>query len=413
MRKVSMPPFARVAALVSLVVPAASGAQVPTDSIERRFRFAELFTGVDVTAIPQGSGDDERFDFGGRALPRVTVGGLHFWGHADFAVTFALGRPARGDGPSRTRLGNGIETRGRWYLRPVRSSGVAPFIGAGLGATDLQVGEGPRIYQLQPMGQLGIAWRRGTTLFEAGWSVRASPVGRYPVSRTEIRPVEPSRHAFFLGVHRIFETTAGLVEPVRSGAVGDRERSMRETGRLSGPTIALGVSSPILTGSTARNRARYPFLAERPRGRPNLDLGVGWYADGPDVQFNVALRRTRFNTEAFGFDQRSDRTSLALEALKFLGDWHGFAPFVGPAVSVERLRLRERDHGASVTDASRDLVAPGLLVGWDIRPTRSQSWILRTNLRWFPTLTIPLPDRPHALGQFEFNFIQLVWYPRR
>lgn len=408
-----MPPLVRVASLLSLVLPAASGAQIPTDSIERRFRFAELLTGIDVAAVPQRSGNEGRFDLGGRALPRVTVGGLHFWGHADFAVTFALGRPARGDGPARTRLGTGIETRGRWYLRPVRTDGVAPFIGAGLGATDLQIGQGPRIYRMQPIGQVGLAWRRGTTLFEVGASARATPLGRYPVSRTELQPVEPSRHAFFLGVHRIFETTAGLIEPVRSGAVGDRERTLRETGRMSGPTLALGVSSPILTGSTARNRERHPFLAERPRGRPNLDLGAGWHADGPDVQFNLALRRMRFNTEAFGFDQRSDRTSLALETLKFLGDWHGFAPFLGPVVSVERLRLRERDGGMSVTDATRDLVAPGMLVGWDIRPTRSQSWILRTNLRWFPTLTIPLPDRPHALEQVEFNFIQLVWYPRR
>lgn len=408
-----MPPFTRVAALVSLAMPVASGAQIPTDSIERRFRFAELLTGIDVAAVPPGSGEDERFDLAARALPRVTVGGLHFWGHADFAVTFALGRPARGDGPLRTRLGTGVETRGRWYLRPVASDGVAPFVGAGLGATDLQIGEGPRIYRMQPMAKLGVAARRGTTLFEAGWSARARPLARYPVSRTETQPVEPSHHAFFVGVHRIFETTAGLVAPIRSGAWGERERALRETGRLSGPTLALGVSSPILTGSTTRNRELRPFLAERPRGRPNLDLGVGWHADGPDVQFSLALRRMRFDTEAFGFDQRSDRASLALEAFKFLGDWHGFAPFVGPVISVERLRLRERDGGMSVTDASRDLVAPGMLVGWDIRPTRSQQWILRTNLRWFPTLGIPLPDRPHALEQLEFNFIQLVWYPRR
>ena len=412
-----MPPLARVAVVVAVVAslsaPLPSAAQIPTDSLERRFRFAELFIGADVAALPAGSGADGHLDLAARALPRLTIGGLHFWGHADFAVTFAAGRPARGTGASRSRLGTGIETRGRWYLRPVRTDGLAPFVGAGLGATDLQIGDGPRVYRFQPMGQVGLVWRRRTTLVEAGWSVRARPLGRYPVSRIELAPVEPSPHAFFVGVHRLFETTAGLVEPIRSGAWGDRERALRNAGRLSGPTLALGVSSPILTGSTMRNRELRPFLAERPRGKPNLDLGVGWHAAGPDVQLNLAARRTRFATEAFDFAQRSDRTSLALEAFKFLGDWHGFAPFVGPVVSVERLRLHERDGTVPVIQASRELVAPGVLVGWDIRPTRSQPWVLRTNLRWFPTLGLPLPDRTHALAQLEFNFIQLVWYPRR
>ncbi|MCU0627363.1 MAG: hypothetical protein MUF21_12895 [Gemmatimonadaceae bacterium] len=408
-----MPLVARVGLLACLVLPPAAAAQRPTDSLERRFHFAELFTGIDVTALQPASSPDGRLQVPGRALPRVTVGGLHFWGHADFAVTFALGRPARGEGASRSRLGTGIETRARWYLRPMRTDGVSPFLGAGLGATDLEIGDGPRIYRMQPMGQAGLVWRRGGTLVEAGWSTRARPLDRYPRSRSDLAALDVGEHTVFVGVHRLFETTAGLVAPIRSGAWGDRERALREAGRLSGPTLAVGLSSPILTGSTARNRELRPFLAERPRGRPNLDLGIGWHADGPDVQVNLALRRMQFATDAFGFDQRSDRTSLALEAFTFLGDWHGFAPFVGPVVSVERLRLRERDGGTPVTDVARDLVAPGVLVGWDIRPTRSQPWVLRTNLRWFPTLDIPLSDRRHALGQLEFNFIQLVWYPRR
>lgn len=393
--------------------PAASNAQIPTDSVERRFRFAELFTGADMSLLPAGRVDDASRSLPGRALPRLTIGGLHFWGHADFAVTFPVGTAPRGQGAARSRLSTGIETRGRWYVRPLRTDGLSPFLGAGLGAVDLQLGDGPRTYRMQPMAQAGLAWRRGNVLVEAGWSVRPTLAESYPVSRVTETVVRPPSQTVFVGVHRLFETTAGLAEPVRSGEWGRREAALRAAGRLSGPTLAIGASSPILTGSGARNRDVRPFLAERPRGSPMLDLGVGWHFDAPDMQVNLAWRQARFTTSAFGFTQVNERRSLALEAFKILGDWHGFAPFVGPVVGLERLSVRETDAGARVTDAARRVVAPGVLVGWDIRPTRSQALVLRTNLRWFPSLRVPLGDGTQALDQLEFNFIQLVWYPRR
>ncbi|MEO1074606.1 MAG: hypothetical protein AAFX41_01430 [Bacteroidota bacterium] len=56
----------------------------------------------------------------------------------------------------------------------------------------------------------------------------------------------------------------------------------------------------------------------------------------------------------------------------------------------------------------------GLTFGWDIRPNRLQSWILRTNLRWYPTLSLPVADDGDiAFGNVEFNFIQLILYPNR
>ncbi len=402
-----------IAAAGLLALAATADAQAPTDSLERRFRFAELFTGADLTVLPAGRIGNEAGALPGRALPRVTIGGLHFWGHADCAVTFPLGAAERDAGALSSRLGTGVETRGRWYLRPLRTDGVAPFVGGGLGAVDLQLGDGPRTYRMQPMGQAGFAWRRGGTLVEAGWSARPALDLPYPVSRTTTTAVRPPSQSVFVGVHRLFETTASLAEPIRRGDHGRRERALREAGRLSGPTLAAGVSSPILIGSGAFNRVARPFLAERPRGRAMPDLGLGWHFEEPQLQLNLAWRQMQFTTSAFAFTQRNERRSLALEAYRFLGDWHGFVPFVGPALSMERLRVRETDGGVGVTDVAREVVAPGVTFGWDIRPTRSQAWVLRTNLRWFPSLRVPLPGGTQALDQLEFNFIQLVWYPRR
>lgn len=107
------------------------------------------------------------------------------------------------------------------------------------------------------------------------------------------------------------------------------------------------------------------------------------------------------------------RRSFALEGFAFLGDYHGFVPFVGPVLSLEHLRLHEDDAGTRVTEASRDLLAPGVIFGWDIRPTRAGHWLLRTNLRYFPRLRLPEPSGTTTFDQLEFNFIQFVWYHGR
>lgn len=387
-------------------------AQAPLDSAARRFRFAEMTLGLDVGSLPAGRtaiGDG----LPARFVPRFTIGGLHFWGHADFAVTIPLSGGTVGSGATKTSSTGGVETRGRWYVRPLAQDGISPFIGGGLGAVDVTIGDGPREYRPVPMGQAGLAWRRGGTLFEAGWSLRPQSTLDYPSSRTTTSPVTPSQHAVWIGAHRILETTGSLEPIVRSGAAAAAETRMRAAGQLSGPSLAIGPSSLILTGPSTYNREQRPWLATRPRSGTALDLGLGWYFDRPDVHVNLAWRSGAFDTEAFDFSQENRRQSLALEAYRFLFDYHGFVPFVGPVVSLENLRTVERDGGVTVARADKDLVAGGITFGWDIRPTRTQQWILRTNLRYFPRLRVPMPSGEQALDQLEFNYIQFVWYPRR
>ena len=40
-------------------------------------------------------------------------------------------------------------------------------------------------------------------------------------------------------------------------------------------------------------------------------------------------------------------------------------------------------------------------------------WILRTNLRYYPTLQLDLAEGALSQQHLEFNFIQLVVYPQR
>ena len=103
-----------------------------------------------------------------------------------------------------------------------------------------------------------------------------------------------------------------------------------------------------------------------------------------------------------------------MEATKSLFDYHGFVPFVGPAMSYEKLSFKESFEGQKVHDLVDNKIAYGITFGWDIRPNRIQSWLLRTNLRWYPNLNLEVDiDNRISFNNIEFNFIQLIIYPSR
>ncbi|MGB0524202.1 MAG: hypothetical protein ACPGJS_14635, partial [Flammeovirgaceae bacterium] len=103
-------------------------AQVDTvytkDYIDKSTKFAWMTFGGELLTLTGGEGDlqlngtTERSTFGNTIIPRITIGGIHFWGHADFYVTFPLSFLAIQDQPNNyEELYNqqGIETGARIY----------------------------------------------------------------------------------------------------------------------------------------------------------------------------------------------------------------------------------------------------------------------------------------------------------
>ena len=393
----------RAAALVVLAAPA--GAQ--ESDAARRFSFAESYVGaavaspVETAAVSGVVGEP-----GVTPAAQIAVGGLHFWGHADFYVRFGLPAPGSYVGDRAFENRATVETGARVYPLATRPGSVRPFVGASWTVEDVALGDGPtRAVHRLPV-EAGLTARRGRMAVDA--AVRYAPRADvdYPVSRTERGTVALPSWSATVGVRTFFETTAGHAASVASGRQADRERRMREAGTLSGWTVGLGPSSTIPLRDSPRNEGSF-FV---PRGDPAVfpELGVGYYHDGLDAFANLAVRRARVGQRAYGAEQRLTRTAATLEVAKALGDAHGFVPFVGVGASLERLAVTESDQGEGTFAASRTLVTPSVLVGWDIRPTRSERLILRTNLRYAPGLSAA--DGAVRFDQIEFNFIQAVWH---
>jgi outer membrane protein W len=144
------------------------------------------------------------------------------------------------------------------------------------------------------------------------------------------------------------------------------------------------------------------------------DIAVGFHFQPLDA--NVALSYRPIVQERSGgnFRQKLRRTSLALETYKYLGDYHGFAPFVGLGVGYDRLKLTETDGENELLSVKREILSPLIVFGWDIRPAhKGDAWLLRTNVRYTPFSELNHRGRTISLRQLEFNFIQLVVFPGR
>lgn len=433
----SRPPLRRLAACLGLlslfalsVLPGPLHAQAYVDEGRTRHSFAQFVLGADLMAFPAGgetfavaapgSGPAQLLRAEPRAslFPRLNLAGTHFWGHASFYVSVPLGnlRDAPLPGGGEIDFNPGVETGLRIYPWRLESGGVRPFVGAAYAQSDLRqttdLGTGVNEQKSRIPLQAGLTYQRGSTLWELGFGRFLNNDLDYHVDRTATAPVRlPSSYLWF-GVNRQLDTTLGLSSDWEDGTTAEATRRAARAGALSGWSVGVGPSAAFLLGSAPRNQALYPALGAHRTVSLFPDVGVGYYHFPWDTHLNLAYRSNASERSAYGQTQRLGRRSLGLEVFRFLFDYEGFAPFVGPVLSREWLELEESVDGAAVGRTGDERWRLGVIFGWDIRPDDLRGVILRTNLRYTPV------GRVGGLGgvsadQLEFNFIQVVWYPGR
>ena len=392
--------------LLLLVFSAISGGLQAQPYVEgglTRHRFAQLNLGVEV-----GHFASEGKANLGAAPIRAIIGGTHFWGHADFFVAFTVAQATKSD------FSSGVETGGKYYPWRIEDGKLRPFIGASWLTTRYRDGNGATLIQNRWPLTAGLAYNSGNLLVEFTTGYLFDGPFDYYTSRETFHRVQTPRVWGSIGVKYMMETTLSAENDWKSGRTKILTDTLAKLGRLDGWTIAVGPSAGIYLGKSSHNTMENAYLGQHRFTNTFLDLGVGYYIHKPDVHVNLAWRQNKSVQDAYGTEQTMRRKSLALEAYKFLGDYHGFVPFVGPSVGYEWLEVEEKDGGDLIVEAASNSLKPGITFGWDIRPNSLQAWYLRTNLRWVPNLNVAMSGGGKMdFTQLEFNYIQLVIFPGR
>ena len=151
-------------AALLLTAPAA-GLPFEGDTEYRTHRFAQTWVGLEYEAVGMGRLYDPATGgsapLGARGLGRVGIGALHFWGHADFYVSFPVLQHSLSGAPEVPhRFSTGILTGFRAYPWQLTTWGVRPYAGIAWAPSTLRQAVGD--------GEAGIAQVRHRFPLEGG-----------------------------------------------------------------------------------------------------------------------------------------------------------------------------------------------------------------------------------------------------
>jgi outer membrane protein W len=391
-----------------------------------KYHFAQGAMGLDFQYISRtgltkytSEGKTKEYAFGGYTVPRIVIGGLHFWGHADIAFNIPVGEIGKKQDSIALNYSDFDIMTFKYYPWAIKKNKVRPYLGTSVNInTFAQQGSGVynsvyggKVYKLGFPINAGISYQIGNWLINADAKFNFNRNRTIYTSRTETNILTLPGSSVSFGVRKLFESTAPKFE--KQYADGTMKKDYEDNQhKLNAFSFGLGISTNIYTAIGAYNDVNRKFLSKHP-GTAFPEFGLGYYINKPDIQINLAYRKSNTTEQGFGIVQQFSRQSLTLEAYKFLFDYKGFVPFAGFGIGKENLQFIETDFGKLSNEASGSKIAPNVTFGWDIRYHRLNWLMLRTNMRYYPNLSLNSPKGKIKFDQIEMNFIQAVVYPQR
>ena len=175
-----------------------------------RHRFAQLNLGTDLLLLPpSGTGVYQKTDNGAFLKEemktviqnRITIGGTHFWGKADFYIAIPI-----------LQLENknyryGVETGGKYFFNRITHKQLSPYLGAAMLYHNYQAECGGNREKMIFPVLGGLCYSRGRFLADFGLSYSFHKEIDYYYEETRNLPVKTPALALRLGVKWMLETT--------------------------------------------------------------------------------------------------------------------------------------------------------------------------------------------------------------
>jgi len=369
-----------------------------------KYTFAQTYIGAQTNTL--GGLNSPEYMAG-----RFLIGGTHFWQKADFYISIPLFTSRIGG--EDWRYSEGVITGFRYLPFGLSRKGPRPFAGAQWITPELRVGDGP-LFETSRFGLetgLNIAFGSLYTLELSAHHVFNNQVN-YSISREEKNRFETPNFGLSIALKKYFDTTSSLSSENAQAYQKKRFDGFAKEGKLSAWNLAIGLSANVSTSDVPMLEA-YDFIPDKPPLTVFPDVAVGYYSHKLDGGIRASWRPMTLTDQAYGVHYRIRQHRLAIEGFKFLFDYKGFVPFVGFSLGNDFINAELIDGELPKIQDDYSALSSGITFGWDIRPTETESWILRTNLRYLIQSDSNV-DILNATGRnLEVNFIQMVIYPDR
>ena len=413
-----------LALITVLVFSASTEAQVYTEK-QTRHRFAQLNAGLDLAINSAGSsvyqnqfGEKEELKIQQSIQPRLIFGGTHFWGHADFMLSIPVYHQTFQNDNQSINYRTGVETAFKFYPWRIENRKLHPYLGVAMHVIEyeqdndyLKWGDGSDLQLIRYPILGGFTFNYNKQLFELGASYNYLNTQTYYYTSNQSEILNLPKFQFHFSYKFMIDTSISAEEKWESGHTKKVTEILAERKQLNKPFVGIGLSSVFWLNESDYNVDNNPSI-EKFSTSVMPDFSLGYYFYKPDLNIALAYRKYTSKTGSYGIDQEAKRMSLGIEVTKFIFDYHGFAPYVGPIISWEKLAFNEKVKGIQTNQVDEHQLSYGFTFGWDIRINHLQSWLLRTNLRWYPRLELENNQSNLVLFNcLEFNFIQLVIFP--
>lgn len=407
--------------ILSIVIPLICAINVFGQDWDKRHKFAKAYFGVSTHTVLgmrngsflNSSGAIQSFERSGFLSPAINVGSTHFWGYADFFVSFNTRNIKFEEDELENDLGMSIFTGLKVYPFPLTENTIRPYLGYKFSPFSYEqkniVGQGYKFTQVKSVFDIGVAIQLPRFYLSLEYSRIANPAFDTYISRTIKSGDKFPSQVLQLGVNYSIEMTKKISTQKNKDATDFFSASNNY-----GLFLAVGPSSAFPIVSSDYITDLYPFLNDKEFPSIFLDYGLGYHFTKLDFITALSFRQMNQTRAAYDFELRINRKSLLLETYKFIGDYHGFVPYLGAGISYENLQLSEYDEGGETAQLIKNKLSPSIVFGWDIRPSvQGDWWLLRTNLRYSPFLDLENQGKSLSLQHLEFNFIQFVIYPQK
>ncbi len=396
---------------------------------KERLDFALGFFELGGTFLPSFSGKQSssegilNYDQSATLNSTFYWGAFHFWGHAEFYVSFPLNQLdlSKKEGPS-SDFNHFTITGARYYPWAVSNKKIRPYVGLSWSALDIKQnaipGESQPILQknFTTVADFGLLYKHNKWAARLGISYFPQHQWDYPISKTEFASIETPKFGVQLGVMYTTDFTKNNGDQ----EINDRWNSYPTVSKVSYNAtsvgdffVGAGPSISFNLNTSDYNASEFPFLSEKYASLSYFDVVLGYQFNKQNAFAALSYRNPTFEQEGYGTTQTINKTSVALEVTKFLTDYSGFAPFIGLNVAYDDIKYSETSE-QSALEGKYTNIEPGITFGWDILPGKTEEYlILRTNLRWYPLADFEVKNKDFKFGQLEYNLIQVVFYPER